>query len=196
MQQPHNFSCQVWIQQTGCECSNEILNVVHCTKIDGSPTEFSVSVLYGYCMTANKDHTKAVVGACPFNDPRVHYESNYKPIPSNLSDLDNAVCEFKSTGRTGQLCGQCVDGYSPPVYSYYPHCVNCTSGTNNWPKYLAVSLLPTTVFFLGVLTFRFRATSPQMNGYILICQILWCLDVLVNPTGITNSTLALLVICT
>ena len=116
-------------QQTGCECSNEILNVVHCTKIDGSPTEFSVSVLYRYCMTANKDHTKAVVGACPFNDPRVHYESNYKPIPSNLSDLDKAVCKFKSTGRTGQLCGKCVDGYSPPVYSYYPHCVNCTSGT-------------------------------------------------------------------
>ena len=175
LQQPHNFSCQVWTQynqHTGCECSNEIYHVVHCTKIDGSPTEFSVSVLNGYCMTANKDHTKAVVGACPFNDPPLHYDSNYKPIPSNLSDLDDAVCGLKRTGRTGQLCGQCMDGYSPPVYSYYPQCFNCTSGTNNWPKYLTVSLLPTTVFFLGVLTFRFRATSPQMNGYILMCQIL------------------------
>ena len=62
-----------------------------------------------------------------------------------------------------------MDGYSPPVYSYYPQCVNCTSGTNNWPKY---SLLPTTVFFLGILTLRLRATSPQMNGYILLCQII------------------------
>ena len=65
-----------------------------------------------------------------------------------------------------------MDGYSPPVYSYYPHCVNCTSGTNNWPKYLAVSLLPTTVFFLGILTLRLRATSPLLNGYIMLCQII------------------------
>ena len=176
LQQPHNFSCQVWTQynqKTGCECSNGIFKVVQCAKIYGSPTEFNIGVLYGYCMTANKDHTKAVVGACPFNERynlTIHPE--YKPLPRNLciADLDNAICGFSK--RTGQLCGQCVEGHSPPVYSYYPQCVNCTSGTNNWPKYLAVSLLPTTVFFLGVLTFRLRATSPQMHGYILMCQIL------------------------
>ena len=128
-------------------------------------------MFYGYCITLNKKNTKAVVGACPFNQRHNSSEpKDYKPLPSNLSDVDNAVCGF--TFRTGQLCGQCVDGYSPPVYSYYPQCVNCTAGTNNWPKYLAVSLLPTTVFFLGVLTLRLRATSPQMNGYILMCQIL------------------------
>ena len=42
---------------------------------------------------------------------------------------------------------------------------------HNWPKYLAVSLLLTTVFFLVLLIFRFRATSPRLNGYILICQM-------------------------
>ena len=76
------------------------------------------------------------------------------------------------TNRTGQLCGQCEEGHSPPVYSYYPQCVNCTAGTNNWAKYMAVSLLPTTVFLIGVLVFRFRATSPLLNGYILVCQII------------------------
>ena len=94
----------------------------------------------------------------------------YISVPSNITELDNALCG--NTNRTGQLCGQCVDGYSPPVYSYFPQCVNCTSGTNNWPKYLAVSLLPTTAFFIGVLTFRVRATSPLLNGYILLCQII------------------------
>ena len=158
-------------QQTGCGCANEVYHVVSYKRIDGSLTKFSVSVLYGYCMTLNKKHTKTVVGACPFNQRHNSSEpKDYKPLPSNLSDVDNAVCGF--TYRTGQLCGQCVDGYSPPVYSYYPQCVHCTAGTNNWPKYLAVSLLPTTVFFLGVLTLRLRATSPQMNGYILMCQIL------------------------
>ena len=80
------------------------------------------------------------------------------------------MCE--GTSRTGQLCGQCVDNHSPPVYSYYPQCVNCTTGTNNWPKYLAVSLLPTTAFFIEVLVFKFRATSPLLNGYILVSQII------------------------
>ena len=49
--------------------------------------------------------------------------------------------------------------------------MSCTAGTNNWAKYLAVSLLPTTAFFTGALVFRFRAMSPLLNGYILACQI-------------------------
>ena len=57
-----------------------------------------------------------------------------------------------------------MNGTSPPVYSYYPQCVHCPAGTNNWAKYLAVSLLPTTLFFMG--------TSPLMNGYTMLCQIL------------------------
>jgi len=65
-----------------------------------------------------------------------------------------------------------VNGTSPPVYSYYPQCVNCPAGTNNWAKYLAVSLLPTTLFFLGTVVIKFRATSPLMNGYIMFCQII------------------------
>ena len=58
---------------------------------------------------------------------------------------------------------------STPIY--YPQCVKCPAGTNNWAKYLAVSLLPTTLFFLATIIFRFRATSPNVNGFILFCQI-------------------------
>ena len=119
-------------------------------------------------MTQNKERTKIVVGLCPYNN-FAYNDTIYDSLPSNISELDSEMCG--GTGRTGQLCGQCVDGHSPPVYSYYPQCVNCTSGTNNWPKYLAVSLLPTTAFFIGVLVFRLRATSPLLNGYILVCQI-------------------------
>ena len=61
--------------------------------------------------------------------------------------------------------------YSPPVYSYYVDCVRCSPGTNNWPKYLAASLLPTTAFFILILLLRFKATSPKYTGYLLYCQI-------------------------
>ena len=66
---------------------------------------------------------------------------------------------------------RCEEDCSLPVYSYDPQCVTYTAGTNNWAKYLAVSLLPTTAFFTGALVFRFRAMSPLLNGYILACQI-------------------------
>ena len=123
-------------------------------------------------MTQNNVKTKVVVGASPYNKGGDEYESisAYHSLPSNVTELDRAMCGV--TGRTGQLCGQCMEGHSPPVYSYYPQCVNCTADTNNWAKYLAVSLLPTTAFFTGALVFRFRATSPLLNGYILACQIL------------------------
>ena len=65
-----------------------------------------------------------------------------------------------------------MNGTSPPVHPYYPQCVKCPAGTNNWAKYLAVSLLPTTLFFLVTMIFRFRATSPNLNGFIIFCQIL------------------------
>ena len=123
-------------------------------------------------MTQNNEQTKVVVGACPYNRGGGRYQSvkPYRFLPRNVTELERDMCGLSA--RTGQLCGQCMEDCSLPVYSYYPQCVNCTGGTNNWAKYLAVSLLPTTAFFTGALVFRFRAMSPLLNGYILACQIL------------------------
>ena len=160
----HNHTWTIYHpQNNSCECGRSINDIVFCHEVAG---EFEVTMLFGYCMTLNKDQTETVVGACPFNFRRVYLPS--LAIPSHPSQLDAAVCGF--TKRTGQLCGQCVNGTSPPVYSYYPQCVNCS--TSNWAKYLTVSLVPTTVFFLGAVALRLRATAPHMNGFILSCQIL------------------------
>ena len=149
--------CPTWTyfnsETHSCQCGKSVYHIVLC-------------VTYG----------NTSVAPCPYNNPKLPYDplthalNLYISLPSNVTELDKATCGL--TSRTGQLCGQCVDGHSPPVYSYYPQCVNCTTGTNNWPKYLAVSLLPTTAFFIGLLVFRFRATSPLLNGYILFCQII------------------------
>ena len=57
-------------------------------------------------MTLNKKHKKTVVGACPFNQRHNSSEhKDYKPLPSNLSDVDNAVCGF--TFRIGQMWTVC-----------------------------------------------------------------------------------------
>ena len=151
--------------QHNCSCVNNKARIVSCRQHDG---EFEVGVLIGYCMTMNSKRSEVVVGSCPFISPTG--SKTHSTVPNKSAQLDGAVCNF--THRTGQLCGQCVNGTSPPVYSYYPQCVKCPSGTNNWAKYLAVSLLPTTLFFLATMILRFRAMSPNVNGFILSCQIL------------------------
>ena len=154
--------------QHNCTCiRSDRYRIVFCRQDN---EKFEVGVLIRYCMTMNSKGSEVVVGSCPFSIKKSAQCGAYIIVPNNSSQLDRAVCNY--TNRTGQLCGQCVNGTSPPVYSYYPQCVDCPAGTNNWAKYLAVSLLPTTLFFLGAGILRLRATSPNMNGFILFCQII------------------------
>ena len=171
--QQENHNCRPWMYFSNatqrCQCGTIPDKTISCI-IYGNRSE--VGVFFRFCMTQNNEKTKVVVGACPYNSGGSGYESlgKYHYLPTNVTKLDREMCG--GTTRTGQLCGQCMEDYSPPVYSYYPQCVSCTGDTNNWAKYLAVSLLPTTAFFTGALVFRFRVTSPLLNGYILVCQIL------------------------
>ena len=171
--QTESHRCPTWTyfnsDTHSCQCGDPVYFTVLCSTEDGNVSD--VGILFRFCMTQNKERTKIVVGPCPYNNNAntYHNDTTYISLPSNVTELNRRICG--RIGRTGQLCGQCMEGHSPPVYSYYPQCVNCTAGTNNFAKYLAVSLLPTTVFFIGALVFRFRATSPLLNGYILFCQI-------------------------
>ena len=121
-------------------------------------------------MTYNTNSNKTCVGSCQYTCQRTENGyALYFPITVNsTSQLNEFMC--RRYNRQGQLCGSCVPGYAPPVYSYYLSCVNCT--TSNWGKYTAVSLLPLTAFFVFVVTFRLSATSPKLNGFILCIQIL------------------------
>ena len=163
--------------QHNCSCIPKSDDIVLCKYQCG---EFEVGVLNGYCMTMNSKRSEVVVGSCLFRTQ--NSDMTHTIVPNNSSQLDGAVCGYAH--RTGQLCGQCVNGTSPPVYSYYPQCVKCPAGTNNWAKYLAVSLLPTTLFFLASVIFRLRATSPHVNGFILFCQIMSSPEIL-RRFGIT-----------
>ena len=173
--QQENRNCPPWMYFSNatqsCQCGPILHKMISCVK-DGNSSH--VGVFFQFCMTQNNEQTKVVVGACPYNRDGGGYEAihtyTYCSPPINVTELDREMCGVN--GRTGQLCGRCEKGCSLPVYSYYPQCLNCTGDTNNWAKYLAVSLLPTTAFFTGALVFRFRPMSPLLNGYILACQIM------------------------
>ena len=164
-----SLTWSLYDNETGyCECGSGVHRIVHCTKTD--KYDLHVSVLDGFCLTRNIIMTRSVVGPCAFHNRGKARKLLYTALPNESSALNEFMCG--NANRAGQLCGLCRKDTSLPVYSYDLDCVECPRGTNNWGKYLAISLLPTTLLYIAIITFRFRATSPYLNGYLMFAQII------------------------
>ena len=161
-----NMSCPPWMffNGTDCQCGSDLDGLVHCNQ----QTHVS-SLLNCNCMTSD-NNTGVAVGeslyCCFTNDGH-----NYLYLPQNISDLNEAMCgQFN---RQGRLCGQCKEGFLPPVYSYDLHCINCTYSRYNWVKYATSAFGPLTVFFLTVIIFSISPTNPPtLTAFVLTCQLL------------------------
>ena len=127
------------------------------------------------------------VGACLYTCNAIKGDF---PLPCHSSQLNDYICE--DLHRTGRLCGTCIKGYAPPVYSYDLRCVECKNYHYNWLKYLAAAFLPLTLFFLIVMTFSISFTTPRISYVVLVYQLM------ANPTqlsvivSLSNSGLLLL----
>ena len=168
-----NTTCGTWLtpnNSSGCECGSSLGGIVDC---DSSSEK--VSLVPCNCMTFGVDGSMLVVGRCIygcFNSKYVDYKyaNTYYPLPSNTSELNELCSPYH---REGHLCGRCEENFTLPLYSYDISCVNCTNHyANNWIKYLVVSLLPLTLFFVVIVTCRLSVTSGVMNAFILLCQII------------------------
>ena len=165
--------CPPWFlydNATGqCVCGDELNGVLSCDD-----EENKVYMTACHCMTIDNE-LGITVGNCFINC--VLRESNrsfqmYLRIPSNVNQLNELMCGER-WNRTGRLCGECKDGHYPLVYSYDMRCVNCTNaGVGNWLKYITSAFLPLTVFFVFVLVSGISATSPQLEAFILVGQVL------------------------
>ena len=144
-----------------CACGDIPYRSVLC-----DPTIPQTSLLDCYCMTYDNITRKTELGVCFFGCDRTLYDG----LPTNVSDLNSKMCEKYNRGST--LCGKCLPGYSPLVYSYEMECMNCTGEnmTYNWIKYIAVAYIPLTFFFFIVVGFKFSGTSPWMKAFIFLCQ--------------------------
>ena len=125
-----------------------------------------------YCMTTSEEnttHRRDVVGGCLFSfDNRL--QSSFYPLPCNVSKLNDYTCA--GLHREGQLCGRCVEGYAPPVFSYSLGCVNCTDYHLNWLRYIGAVFGPLTIFCLLICVFHINAMSAYLYGFVFCCQIL------------------------
>ena len=159
-------SCPPWfsLRNDTCKCGPRVHDVVRCNE-----TLRQSAVLDCYCMTYGES-TGTVVGACFYNcvNNNALKDVVYHPMPNNLDNLTVAMCGYLN--RSGQLCGECEPGLSPPAYSYELHCTACTDSWYNWVIYVAVAFLPLTVFLVLVLCCRISATSPQLCAFVTFSQ--------------------------
>ena len=163
MDEPEMSECPPWFHfdnQTGVCQSGPALGGI----IQQDMLTLQTSVLECNCMT-EEDGTVAV-GACIYTCSAI---SGYYPIPCHISQLQNFTCA--NLNRHGHLCGQCMDTYALPVYSYELKCVKCIDYQYNWLKYLAAAFLPLTIFYIIVALFSISFTSPLISGVVMLFQL-------------------------
>ena len=159
--------CPTWFTNTTghCECGVNLSDKIICHDDEGR-----VDVQTGFCMTYDYSTDSVLAGYCPYG-----YSSNmtnrvYSSLPSDPTQLNEATCGLYK--REGLLCGQCIKGFGPAVYSYDLRCANCTDISTGYAiiLYLLLEFLPITVFFFIVVIFHFNITSGPMLGYVMFSQ--------------------------
>ena len=147
------------------QCGSSVHGEVACTAVP-----YQVSVFYCYCMTYNEGIDLVSVGRC---SATCHFRYGYsKVLQSNDSESLNAeVCG--GLKREGQLCGDCIEGYGLPVYSYSMKCVECNEEDfkYNLMKYLCAAFLSLTLFYFLVVILKISITSHIMVASVFICQV-------------------------
>ena len=169
----NNQVCPAWWSYcdkaiNSCRCNQMLNDIVKCSssgQIDG--------ILDCVCITYNPNHTEYAIGQCIFNCMNHQSISWYNYPYSHLSNVSEWTYQFcQSHNRTGILCGTCKNGYYLLAYSFLLHCDRCSERKYQLLKYLATAFLPLSVFCFLILLFNINVHSSQLQGYVLLCQML------------------------
>ena len=134
----------------------------------------SISIKVGECTTYNETIGLRYKGYCPYDvrfNSRMHINGNDIVINvSSCSMLNSTMCG--DLNRHGLLCSKCKAGYGPSLYSRTWKCEKCNDNKQYlmWILYLLLELIPLTIFFIIVIIFNVRATSPPFTAYVFYCQ--------------------------
>ena len=148
-------------QGNSCVCADWPNGIIVCDE-----NLQTASVQFGYCMTYVNETGELRAGACPQGLLRNDYNKFYYPLPSNATDLNEAVCG--QLNSKGILCSECEDGFATSAITY-PTCVECTN--SGWLKYLAIEYLPNTIFLFAIVIFGVNVTSGPVNAFIYFSQV-------------------------
>ena len=163
-----NTSCPTWFYYNNtthqCECGGNP-GYINCKQ-----KEQKVELACGYCVSASKYEGEYYIGKCPFRCTRNSTDRMYSELPSDPDLLNEVLCG--PYNRKGFLCGECIDGYGPAVYSTDMKCANCSKFSTGFAVslYLFLEFIPITVFFICVLIFRLNITAGPLLMYMIFCQ--------------------------
>ena len=168
--------CPTWTLPTNdshqCVCGNDVHHIIKCNN-----KTKKVHVLGCYLITYDSESQDTILGSSVHGcyssrfDIKRWHTPLYSKVPSNVSEIDAVVCA--PLNRTGRLCGSCINGYYPLVYSYKFDCVPCTDmeSRRNWILYMLRAFLPLTFFYVFVVLLKFHAHHPSVHVYILFSQM-------------------------
>ena len=154
--------CPTWFyysNTTGhaeCECGQLFGGKVQCNK-----QVKTVEIRAGFCASrADIEDGLYYAGGCPFGHTSNMTNRVLSELPSNPDQLNEAMCG--PYNRRGLLCGRCIDGYGPAVYSLDRRCVNCSS--------LSVGSAISLYLFLEFLS-SFGSTSQEVPCSGMSCSV-------------------------
>ena len=165
-----NYSCPTWFYYSNttqrCECGFQTDWVI----CDQQTT--TVQIISDFCVSYSGQDGLFYIGRSPQNNKFNNTNRMFSELPPDPDLLEDKMCG--PYNRKGLLCGQCIDGYGPGIYTFNSKCVDCTqfSTLSAICLYLLVDIVPITLFFICVVTFRFNITAGPLLGYVLFCQIL------------------------
>lgn len=159
------MACPIWMHPDtssshhSCVCGDRLGGVIRCDQQTSR-----VNIKRYYCIFFSKELNITLIGSCPYSYGGM--------LPMNVSQLTDEFTQCSHLRRKGQLCGECADNYTLPVYSYNLGCVACKSFRYGWIKFIAVAFFPLTVFYTFVIIFRISVTSSALNGFVMVSQII------------------------
>ena len=159
--------CPIWMREDSkdnqqCQC--ELAGFINCneTRILSLNKEL-------FCISFDGNGS-LVTGACPYYYYQLNYLSSLNSSVTSDIAFNKVMCG--PLNREGLLCSKCIPGYGIPVFSKAEvKCVLCDS-QYAWPLYLALVLVPITLFYILVIVFNFSATHPPITACIFYCQLL------------------------
>ena len=158
---PISFTCNA---EKRCQC-----NTGHTTAIVCDNQAQVSALLNCNCLTYDSESKSTYVGACFYN---CRFSSSPFDVGTENPEtlINTSACT--SFHRTGLLCGDCIEGYSPLIFSYDLSCVECPDGHKNWWKFILVGFLPLTVFYLFIVVFNINVISSRLHGVVLYSQLI------------------------
>ena len=164
----NNTTCPTWFYYNNetCECGWQLGGIVHCNQ-----QEMTAEIIDGVCATSTEQEGLYYVGLCPLGHTKNNTDRVFSEMPSDPDLLNDTMCG--PYNRKGLLCGRCIDGNGPAVYSFDMKCANCSkiSTESAISLYLFLELIPVTLFFICVVLFRLNITTGPLLGYVLFCQL-------------------------